>query len=152
MQVAEKPEPHGHRDERPEDEPLEAPGPCHDLAGRDRADDETHKEGKIWYPDSVADEPITTWNQRGRKTTVAKKPNAARKMAVTETVKERIRKVLSGTMGSGTRDSTNTKAARNAKPSRIRPPTLTSVQSAVCALVNPTRMGTSAAVKRAAPM
>ena len=50
--------------------------------------------------------PTTTWNQRGRNTTVAKKPNAARKTATTEMVNERFRNSSSGTIGSAVRDST----------------------------------------------
>ena len=103
-------------------------------------------------PDSVALAPATVWNQRGRKITAPKKPNAARNIAATEIVKARTRKRLSGTIGSGTRDSIQTKITPKTRPSRIRPPTIGSVQSWVGdLLVRPTRNGAMARAKTAAP-
>ena len=69
-------------DQRAEDEPAVAPRARHDLTGRDRADDEAAEQGQDLVPRFGRRGTFTTWNQRGRKTTVAKKPNAARKMAV----------------------------------------------------------------------
>jgi hypothetical protein len=94
---------------------------------------------------------LTTWNQRGRKTTAAKNPNAARNTDPTDTVNARLRNSPSGTIGSEARDSTKMKPARMTSPSRISPPTDASVQSADCLFVSPTRIGTSAPVNSAAP-
>ena len=107
--------------------------------------------GRIWYPDSVADDPRTTWNQRGMKITAAKKPMAARKMANTLEVKARSRNRWSGRMGSLARDSTTRKTTAMIVPRIIRPPTSGSVHSPNCFWVSPTRMGTRAATRSAAP-
>ena len=97
------------------------------------------------------DEFWTTWNQRGRNTTAAKNPNAARNTEATEIVNDRLRNKPSVTMGSGARDSHSTKIAPMASPMRIRPPTQGSSQGREFLLVRPTRNGTSAAANRAAP-
>src|SRR4051812_49021683 len=107
--------------------------------------------GSIWYPETVADAPPTTWSQRGRNTIAAKNPNDARKTDATDTVNARFRNRPSGTIGSAARDSQSTNSARITRPTRIRPPTVTSSHSAACLLVSPTRMGTRAPVNSAAP-
>ena len=43
--------------------------------------------------------PATVWNQRGRKMTAPKNPNAAKNIAVTDTEKFRTRNKLRGTIG-----------------------------------------------------
>src|ERR1700704_4121070 len=90
--------------------------------------------GRIWYPDSVGLDPRTTWNQRGTKMIAPKKPKPARKTASSETLIDRFRKRLSGRIGSEARDSTHTKTADSASPSRMRPPTCGFVQSIDCLL------------------
>ena len=94
---------------------------------------------------------MTTWNQRGRKTIAAKKPMAARNIAVTLPVNAGMRKSLSGTSGSWARLSTKMNAARTINPRTISPPTVGSVHSPDCLFVNPMRIGTSAPVRSAAP-
>ena len=95
--------------------------------------------------------PPTTWNHRGRKTIGAKKAIDATNIAITEIVKERLRKSSSGTIGSIARDSIHTKIAAITRPSAMRPPTDGSPQLALCLLVSPTRIGTSAATRTVAP-
>ena len=104
------------------------------------------------YPDSVALAPATVWNQRGRKMTAPKKPNAARDIAITEIVNARIRNSASGTIGSGARDSIRMKITPKTSPIRISPPTDGSVQSRVgdfC--VRPIRKGAIARANTPAP-
>ena len=95
--------------------------------------------------------PPTTWNQRGKNTTGAKKAMEAMNIAMTEIVKDRLRKSSSGTMGSTARDSTQTKSPVIASPARISPPIAGSAQLPLCLLVSPTRIGTSAATRTVAP-
>ena len=72
-------------------------------------------------------------------------------IAITEIVNERLRKRAIGMMGSATRDSIHTSTAAISRPTRIRPPTIGSVQFPDCLLVRPTRIGTSAATSTEAP-
>jgi hypothetical protein len=75
-------------------------------------------------------------------------------MAMTETVKARIRNSPSGTIGSATRDSIHTKSTPNASPSSMRPPTSGSLQSRAGGpdlLLRPTRKGAMARVNTTAP-
>ena len=99
----------------------------------------------------MADAPPTTWNQRGRKTTAVKNPDAARNAAVTDTATARVRKRPSEMIGSAARVSTPMKIARMTAPSAISPTTDASVHAAVDLLVSPTRIGTNAAANSPAP-
>ena len=83
----------------------------------------------------------------------AKKPNAARNMAVTEIVNDRMRNRSSGTIGSETRDSTqHEQGAERRRPSDDQPADRRiGPLSPVCLFVRPTRNGAMARVKSAAP-
>ena len=84
--------------------------------------------------------------------TRVKNPKAARNIALTEIVNVRIRKRLSGTIGSATRDSIQTKIAAKTRPMAMRPPTAGSDHWPVCLFVRPMRTGAMASAKTSAPM
>ena len=72
-------------------------------------------------------------------------------IAITERVKERLRKSSIGTIGSLVRASIQTKSAVMASPAAMRPPTVRSPQFPDCLFVKPMRIGTSAATRTVAP-
>ena len=77
--------------------------------------------GSSSNPEFVAETPVTTCRNSGRKITPPNRPQPVRKPSAELTEKMGSRNRRSGRMGSATRDSQNTKPASSAPPPTSRP-------------------------------